>query len=214
MGLVISVCFILLELMHCRLLLFINILFITFIRSIPEVLVVLFIYFSTSKLLSSIINQFSVNIDFSYFSMHWTANSFDISAFLCGVIALSLLYAAYASQILISALKSVSVGQKNSGKALGMKSISIFFRLTLPQMWRYALPGLGNQWLVLLKDTSLVSLISVNDLMMQTKKIINITQKPFIWYLIAATIYLIITLISESILRVLKRRVTYFDQET
>ncbi|STL36966.1 arginine transport system permease [Escherichia coli] len=51
----------------------------------------------------------------------------------------------------------------------------------MPQMWRHALPGLGNQWLVLLKDTALVSLISVNDLMLQTKSIATRTQEPFTW---------------------------------
>ncbi len=54
-------------------------------------------------------------------------------------------------------------------RALGLSKAAIFFRLVMPQMWRHALPGLGNQWLVLLKDTALVSLISVNDLMLQTK---------------------------------------------
>lgn len=59
----------------------------------------------------------------------------------------------------------------------------------MPQMWRHALPWLGNQWLVLLKDTALVSLISVNDLMLQTKSIATRTREPFNWYIIAAAIY-------------------------
>lgn len=80
-------------------------------------------------------------------------------------------------------------------------------------MWRHALPGLGNQWLVLLKDTALVSLISVNDLMLQTKSIATRTQQPFTWYLLAAAIYLIITLFSQFILRRLEQRATRFDQE-
>ena len=64
-------------------------------------------------------------------------------------------------------------------RALGLGKAAIFFRLIMPQMWRHALPGLGNQWLVLLKDTALVSLISVNDLMLQTKSIATRTREPF-----------------------------------
>ncbi|MGV2470518.1 ABC transporter permease subunit, partial [Bacillus subtilis] len=78
-------------------------------------------------------------------------------------------YASYASQTLRGALKAVPYGQWEAGLALGLTKRTIFFRFIMPQMWRHALPGLGNQWLVLLKDTALVSLISVNDLMLQTK---------------------------------------------
>jgi len=138
--------------------------------------------------------------------------NFDVSPFLCGVIALAMLYSAYASQTLRGALKAVPAGQWESGQALGMKKSAIFFRLIMPQMWRHALPGLGNQWLVLLKDTALVSLISVNDLMLQTKSIATRTQEPFTWYLVAAAIYLLITLFSQAILRRIELRTTRFER--
>ncbi len=97
--------------------------------------------------------------------------NFDVSPFLCGVIALSLLYAAYASQTLRGRVESGAGGSVGVWSGAGAVEIGyLFFRLVMPQMWRHALPGLGNQWLVLLKDTALVSLISVNDLMLQTKK--------------------------------------------
>ena len=89
---------------------------------------------------------------------------------------------------------------------------AIFFRLVMPQMWRHALPGLGNQWLVLLKDTALVSLISVNDLMLQTKSIATRTQEPFTWYIVAAAIYLVITLLSQYILKRIDLRATRFER--
>lgn len=93
-----------------------------------------------------------------------------------------------------------------------MSNGATFFRVILPQMWRHALPGLGNQWLVLLKDTALVSLISVNDLMLQTKSIVSFTQRPFTWYLLAAGVYLVITLFSQAVLRACERRATRFDK--
>ncbi|MEZ2696487.1 arginine ABC transporter permease ArtQ, partial [Hafnia alvei] len=138
--------------------------------------------------------------------------NFEVSPFICGVIALAMLYAAYASQTLRGALKAVPEGQREAGQALGLSQSAIFFRLVMPQMWRHALPGLGNQWLVLLKDTALVSLISVNDLMLQTKSIATRTQEPFTWYMVAAAIYLIITLFSQYILKRIELRTTRFER--
>ena len=173
---------------------------VTILRGLPEILVVLFIYFGSSQLLLTLSDGFTINLGFVQIPVQMDIENFDVSPFLCGVIALSLLYAAYASQTLRGALKAVPMGQWESGQALGLSKSAIFFRLVMPQMWRHALPGLGNQWLVLLKDTALVSLISVNDLMLQTKSIATRTQEPFTWYIVAEAIYLVITLLSQYIL--------------
>ncbi|CAX59005.1 Arginine transport system permease protein [Erwinia billingiae Eb661] len=185
---------------------------VTLFRGLPEILVVLFVYFGASQLLLTLSDGFTVNLGLFSFPVQVNIQNFDVSPFLCGVIALSILYASYASQTLRGALKAVPVGQWESGQALGMKTPAIFFRLILPQMWRHALPGLGNQWLVLLKDTALVSLISVNDIMLQTKSIAARTQEPFTWYLMAAAIYLVITLLSQQVLKRIDARATRFEQ--
>jgi len=183
---------------------------VTVLRGLPEILVVLFIYFGASQLLLTLSDGFTFNIADVHLLLSLPAD-LTVSPFVCGVLALALLYASYASQTLRGAIKAIEQGQWESGQALGMKTSAIFFRLILPQMWRHALPGLGNQWLVLLKDTALVSLISVNDLMLQTKSIVNFTQQPFTWYLIAAAVYLAITLLSQIILRAIERRSTRFE---
>ncbi|GLR09887.1 arginine transporter permease subunit ArtQ [Mixta theicola] len=185
---------------------------VTLIRGLPEILVVLFIYFGASQLLLTLSDGFVINLGLVTLPVQMQIENFDVSPFLCGVIALSFLYSAYASQTLRGALKAVPVGQWESGQALGMKKSAIFFRLIMPQMWRHALPGLGNQWLVLLKDTALVSLISVNDLMLQTRSIATRTQEPFTWYLLAAAIYLIITLLSQMVLKRIELRTTRFER--
>lgn len=185
---------------------------VTLFRGLPEILVVLFVYFGASQLLLTLSDGFTVNLGVFSFPVQMNIENFDVSPFLCGVIALSILYSSYASQTLRGALKAVPVGQWESGQALGMKTPAIFFRLILPQMWRHALPGLGNQWLVLLKDTALVSLISVNDIMLQTKSIAARTQEPFTWYLMAAAIYLVITLLSQQVLKRIDARATRFEQ--
>ena len=181
-------------------------------RGLPEILVVLFVYFGASQLLLTLSDGFVINLGIVQIPVQVTIENFDVSPFLCGLIALAVLYSSYASQTLRGALKAVPSGQWESGQALGMKKTAIFFRLIMPQMWRHALPGLGNQWLVLLKDTALVSLISVNDIMLQTKSIATRTQEPFTWFMIAAAIYLVITLISQAILKRIELRTTRFER--
>lgn len=186
---------------------------VTVIRGLPEILVVLGIYYGSSELLLLLSDGITLPLGVTQLHLKLAIENFEVSPFVCGVIALALLYSAYASQTLRGALRAVPQGQREAGLALGMKKSTIFFTLVVPQMWRHALPGLGNQWLVLLKDTALVSLISVNDLMLQTKGIATRTEQPFTWYLVAAAIYLLITLFSQAVLRLAERRATRFEQE-
>lgn len=192
---------------------------VTLIRGLPELLVVLFVYYGTLQFIMLLGD--GININFIFWQTTWQVDpewffpqnsEFDFIPFFCGVVALALLYAAYASQTLRGALKAIPSGQWESANALGLNRNIAFLRLIMPQMWRHALPGLGNQWLVLLKDTALVSLISVNDLMLQTKTIVNRTQEPFTWYLIVALIYLVITLVSQFILRRIELRTIQFER--
>lgn len=211
-GLILAMVFAVMESARWRPVAWLATALVTLFRGLPEILVVLFVYFGASQLLLTLSDGFTINLGLVTIPIKMTIENFDVSPFLCGVIALSLLYASYASQTLRGALKAVPMGQWESGQALGMKTPAIFFRLILPQMWRHALPGLGNQWLVLLKDTALVSLISVNDIMLQTKSIATRTQQPFTWYMIAAAIYLVITLLSQQVLKRIDAHTTRFEQ--
>ncbi|PHM40153.1 histidine transport system permease protein HisQ [Xenorhabdus mauleonii] len=213
-GLVLAMLFSAWESVRWKPIAFLGSCWVTLIRGLPEILVVLFIYFGSSQLLIMLSEGLEINLIVWQFKLQMQIDNFDVSPFLCGVIALSLLYSAYASQTLRGALKAVPVGQREAGQALGLSQSRIFFRLVMPQMWRHALPGLGNQWLVLLKDTALVSLISVNDLMLQTKSIATRTQEPFTWYMIVALIYLVITLVSQFILKRLEMRTIHFERST
>ena len=152
----------------------------TLIRGLPELLVVLFIYFGSTQVLFLITGEYV-----------------EFSPFACGVLALSLLFASYATQTLRAALNAVPPGQRLAAQALGLGKGHTFFRIVLPQAWRHALHGLGNQWLVLLKDTALVSLIGVNEMMRQAQMASASTYQPFTWYAAAALIYLAISLVSE-----------------
>lgn len=156
------------------------------IRGLPELLVLFFIYFGTAALLQTIFHQYV-----------------DISAFAAGVVALGLIFGAYASHVFRGAFLAVDRGQMEAGSAIGLSRWQIFSRIQLPQAWRHAIPGLGNLWLVLLKDTAIVTLIGLADMMNQAKIAASTTHQPFTYYLIAAIIYLLITTVSEIGIRFL-----------
>lgn len=187
-------------------------------RALPELLIVIAIYNGLPLLLifiaDNILNggmALTIPLGFTELHFYLEITNFDISPIFCGIVALSLLYASYASQTLRGAFKAIPIGQKQAAEVLGLSKFRTLIHIIVPQIWRHALPGLGNQWLVLLKDTALVSLITVNDVMMQSKKIIATTKEPFTWYLIAAAIYLIISIISQHILQKIKQRSLYFE---
>lgn len=165
------------------------------LRGLPEILVVFLIYFGLTELIEKLTGEYV-----------------EFSAFSCGVFALSLIFAAYASQTLRGAIQAISIGQWEAGAALGLSRAYTFVHIILPQVWRHALPGLSNQWLVLLKDTALVSLIGVNDLIRQADLINTNTHQPFTWYGLAALFYLVITLISQVGIRKLELRFTRFER--
>lgn len=169
--------------------------FVALLRGLPEILVVFLIYFGTPEILELI-----------------TGDYVELGPFGCGVVALSLIFASYASQTLRGAIQAIPVGQWESGAALGLSRIYTFIHIVMPQVWRHALPGLSNQWLVLLKDTALVSLIGVHDLMRQTELVNTNTHQPFTWYGFAALIYLVITLVSQVLIRKLEWRFTRFER--
>ncbi|HDM8043044.1 TPA: arginine ABC transporter permease ArtQ [Vibrio campbellii] len=163
--------------------------FVTIVRGLPEILVVLFIYFGSTQVLFLITGDF-----------------IEVSPFLSGVVALSLIFASYASQTLRGALKAVGRGQREAASALGISPAHAFVRIVLPQAVRHALPGLTNQWLVLLKDTALVSLIGVTDLLKQAQLTSAATHEAFTWYATAAAIYLGITLIAQRAVKLIDKK--------
>ncbi|TCP96945.1 amino acid ABC transporter membrane protein 1 (PAAT family) [Cricetibacter osteomyelitidis] len=194
-GLLLSLVFVVMETSKLRCIRQPTSVVVTLLRGLPEILVVFLIYFGSTELLEFI-----------------TGDYVEFSAFSCGVVALSIIFAAYASQSLRGAIQAIPIGQWESGAALGLNRAQTFVRIVMPQVWRHALPGLSNQWLVLLKDTALISLIGVEDLMRQAELVNSNTHQPFTWYGFAALIYLVITLISQLIIHRLELRFTRFER--
>ncbi len=166
-----------------------------FIRGMPELLLVLTIYFGSSAVLMAVASLFGYD------------EYIELSPFVAGVTALSIAFGAYATEVFRGAIQEIPKGQRESAIALGMTRFQTFRRIILPQVWRLALPGLGNLFLVLLKDTALVSVIGLNELMRQTVVAVGNTKEPFTFYFAAAMVYLLMTSVSMAGLHLLEKRV-------
>jgi polar amino acid transport system permease protein len=158
----------------------------TLMRGLPEILTLFIVYNGVGLLLNRAMAMLSPE-----------AAPVEFSPFAAGVVALALVFAAFAAEVLRGAFLAVPEGQIMAGRAIGMTPRQIFWRIKLPQLWRFALPGMGNLWLNLLKDTALVSVIALDDLMRATKVAVGVTKQPFTFYLVACLIYWLLCLVSE-----------------
>ncbi|MBS7543014.1 ABC transporter permease [Ancylobacter oerskovii] len=162
--------------------------FTTVFRGLPELLTLFIVYYGGQMLLTRIAGYFSPGANV------------EVNQFLAGVAALGLVLAAFSSEVFYAALKAVPRGQKEAAFALGLPKWQAFRLVVFPQLWRVALPGLSNNWMVLMKDTSLVSVIAINDLMRQTAIAVGVTKQPFFFYLVACLIYLAFSILSSLVL--------------
>jgi polar amino acid transport system permease protein len=152
-------------------------LYTTVFRGLPELLTLVIVYYGGQMLANRI-------------AALWGATGFQVSAFVAGMVALALVLGAFSSEVFLAALRGIPRGQAEAARSLGLSRFKTLRLVTAPQLWRLALPGLTNNWLVLLKDTSLVSVIALNDLMRQTFVIVGNTKQPFFFFLLACLIYL------------------------
>jgi polar amino acid transport system permease protein len=165
----------------------------TFFRGIPDLLALFLVYFGLQALIDSLSKRFGVE-------------GIELSAFTAGVIALSVVVAAYSSEVWIASLAAVPPGQREAARSLGLAPRQVFFLITLPQLGRVALPGLGNIWTILMKDTSLISTLAVTDLLRAASEASRATTRPLVFYTSAACLYLVFTIISGWGQSALERR--------
>lgn len=166
----------------------------TLIRGIPELLTVLIIYFGATSLLMAIAGLFGYD------------EYIEVGAFAAGVTALGLTFGAYATEVFRGALQAIPKGQSEAAIALGMGPIRRFYRIILPQVWRISLPGLGNLFLVLLKDTALVSVVGLEEIMRKANIAVSNTKEAFLFYLVAAFMYLALTIVSMLLVSYMEKR--------
>ncbi len=160
----------------------------TIFRGLPEILTLILIYYGPPILFQNLSELTGLLV------------AVEIPPFPAAVTALALVFGAYSSEVFLSAMRAVDRGQTEAARSLGMGSRLVFVQVMAPQMLRIALPGLGNNWLVLLKDTSLVSVIALDDLLRKTSIAVESTRQPFKFYAVACLLYLALTAVSTVVL--------------
>ncbi|CAN1511012.1 ArtQ ABC-type arginine transport system, permease component [Rhabdaerophilaceae bacterium] len=160
-------------------------LYTTVFRGVPELLTLYIIYFGGQVAIQKLWSS----LGFS--------GSLSISPFLAGMIALGMVLAAFSSEVWLGALNAIQPGQREGAAALGLSKYQIFRLVVFPQLMRVALPGLGNNWMVLLKETSLVSVITLHDIMFIATRANVSTKEPFLFFSAALFLYFFISIISS-----------------
>ena len=168
-------------------------LYTTLIRGVPDLVLMLLIFYSLQTWLTGLTE-----------AMDW--DYIEIDPFAAGVITLGFIYGAYFTETFRGAILSVPRGQVEAATAYGLKRIQRFRFVVFPQMMRFALPGIGNNWMVMLKATALVSIIGLADLVKAAQDAGKSTYQLFFFLVVAALIYLLITSISNVALRWAERR--------
>lgn len=164
----------------------------TLIRSVPDLVIMLLLFYSLQLGLNQITEALQMD-------------QIDINPFVAGVITLAFIYGAYFTETFRGAFQSVPRGQIEAAMAYGMTPWQVFHRVLFPQMMRFALPGIGNNWQVLIKATALVSIIGLTDIVKITLDAGRSTMQLFFFSIVAAAIYLAITTVSNLILIWLER---------
>jgi arginine/ornithine transport system permease protein len=166
----------------------------TIIRGIPDLVLMLLVFFGGQVF----INQMGPLMGYEDY--------IDINPFMAGVSTIGFIFGAYMTETFRGAILAVPKGQIEAAYAYGMSRRQTFLRILLPQMIRHAIPGFGNNWLVLVKTTALVSIIGLDDMVRKAALAAGATRKPFTFYIVVAINYLIITSISVTALKWLEDR--------
>ena len=165
----------------------------TVIRGVPELLVIYLFFFGGSGAVMYVASIFGY---FEYI---------EINAFITGSFAIGIISGAYSTEVFRGAIQSIDKGQFEASKVLGFNKYINFFKVIMPQMLRLALPNLSNVWQITLKDTSLISVTGLVEIMRQSYIAAGSTRDPLLFYSFAAVLYLLLTFFSMKFLNRLEK---------
>ena len=166
----------------------------TVIRGVPELLVIYLFFFGGSGAVMYVASIFGYN------------EYIEINAFITGSFAIGIISGAYSTEVFRGAIKSIDKGQFEASKVLGLKKPVHFFKVIMPQMLRLAIPNLSNVWQITLKDTSLISVTGLVEIMRQSYIAAGSTRDPLFFYSFAAVLYLLLTYFSMKLINNLEAR--------
>lgn len=169
-------------------------LYTTVIRGVPDLVLVLLVFYGVPVVVNELAARFGFDI------------VLDPHPFVAGVLTIGFIFGAYLTEAFRGAYLAVPPGQREAALAYGMSPWQAAWRVQLPQMLRHALPGISNNWLVLIKSTAIVSVIGLHDLMQRGGQAAGNTKEPFVFFGAVALIYLAFTTLSELAFRWAERR--------
>ncbi|GGX55579.1 ABC transporter permease [Saccharospirillum salsuginis] len=165
----------------------------TLIRGVPDLVWMMLLYFGGQIAINQIFDFLYYEFGIDYYP--------QFNEFVSGVITIGLIFGAYMSETFRGAFMAVDRGQIEAGKAYGMSNWMVFRRIMFPQMMRHAIPGIANNWQVLLKTTALVSVIGLADMVRLATEAAKSTGEPFKFFLPVAVVYLAIAALSDFTFR-------------
>ncbi|WP_027967360.1 ABC transporter permease [Halomonas halocynthiae] len=164
-------------------------LYTTIIRGVPDLVLMMLLFFG---------GQIGINMITDWLYDQFNIDIFiNINEFVAGVFTIGLIFGAYMGETFRGAFLAVDSGQIEAGRAYGMTQSLVFRRIRFPLMMRHALPGLSNNWMVLLKTTALVSVIGLSDMVRVAAEASKATREPFTFMIIVGIVYLLIASVSE-----------------
>ena len=166
----------------------------TVIRGVPELLVIYLFFFGGSGAVMFVASIFGYD------------DYIEINAFITGSFAIGIISGAYSTEVFRGAILSIDKGQFEASKVLGLNKYIYFLKVILPQMLRLALPNLSNVWQITLKDTSLISVTGLVEIMRQSYIAAGSTRDPLFFYSFAAVLYLLLTYVSMKFLNSLEKK--------
>ncbi len=156
---------------------------------VPSLLVAFLFFYAGSGIIAGIASLVGLTV------------TVDISPFAAAVAALGMVYGAYLADLIRSAIQNVPPGQFEAAKVLLIPQPATWLLVILPQVLRLALPGMTNMWIVVLKDTALISLIGLKEIMAYAKLASGVTKEPFIYYVLASVFFLGMTWLTYFVSR-------------
>lgn len=158
------------------------------IRSIPELLIIYLLFFATVEPTADLADW-----------LDWDDLMSSVFPILVGILAIGLISGSYNVEVFRGAFKAINPGQVEAARAIGMNRVQILRRITMPQLFWFALPGANNVWQNALKDTALISLVGLVELMRAAVLGAAATRAPLIMYFLAGVLYFIIGVLSQAI---------------
>ncbi|NEI74018.1 ABC transporter permease subunit [Rhizobium lusitanum] len=166
----------------------------TLIRGIPDLVLMLLFYFGGQMLLNNLGAATGL----------W--DYVEISAFGAGIVTIAVIFGGYMVETFRGAALAIPKGQIEAGLAFGLSRRRLFTRIIWPQLLGYALPGIGNNWQILMKTTALVSVIGLQDMVFNSFQAGRATRHMFVFMGVAMCLYLVITMILGFVIHALTRR--------